>query len=57
MPASEVRNWVSSLEGVTEMDIDVPDLPENDSAGEDMSRSLPNLDDYKQFIESSQAYQ
>ncbi|KAF7556111.1 hypothetical protein G7Z17_g1593 [Cylindrodendrum hubeiense] len=57
MPASEVRNWVSALEGVTEMDIDEPDVHENDSTSEDMFRSPPNLDDYKQFIESSQAYQ
>ncbi|KAH7160482.1 hypothetical protein B0J13DRAFT_128129 [Dactylonectria estremocensis] len=57
MPISEIGNWVSSLEGVTEMDIDVLNLPENYSTGADVSRSLPNLDGYKQFIESSQAYQ
>ncbi|KAH7136252.1 hypothetical protein EDB81DRAFT_77443 [Dactylonectria macrodidyma] len=57
MPISEVGDWVSSLEGVTKMDIDVPNAPENDTIDADLSRSLPNLDDYKHFIESSQAYQ
>lgn len=61
MPVSDITNWVSSLEGITPMDLDAPEISEKDHFnGMDSSQQpldLPNLEDYKQFIKSSQSYQ
>ncbi|KAL6408743.1 serine/threonine protein kinase [Ilyonectria robusta] len=61
MPVSDITNWVSSLEGITPMDLDAPEISEKDHLnGMDSSQQpldLPNLEDYKQFIKSSQSYQ